>query len=387
VDRLIDDDADAPEHDELDAVGPALALRDDIAALRGWWLMRMLKTQRPLQARMAVFWHSHFATSNVKVRSAALMLQQLRVFERHALGRFDELLLAVSRDPAMILWLDGDQNVKGRPNENYARELFELFSLGVGNYSEQDIREAARAFTGWHQQTGAFRFSPAEHDASEKTIFGQRGAFDGADIVRLACARPECAVFLARKLLRELLTPDPPENLVHAVAERLRETRLHIGETLRTLLTSQAFHDPRWRRARIKSPVELVLGAARSLELTVPAQALADAVSQMGQRLFEPPSVKGWDGGRTWLNTATMMVRLNTLWRAVEQASFKPAGLRGRYELKDAAAVAAFCEELTLDGAAPPAVRSAAGEPGADLDELLRRGLRVMMSSPEYQMA
>lgn len=388
VRRLLDTHEDSPRHAELDALAEALAARGDIAALRGWWLLRMCHTRRPLHARMAVFWHNHFATSNAKVNSPAMMLAQLRTFEQLGLAEFDSLLLAVSRDPAMILWLDGTQNVKGRPNENYARELFELFALGVGHYTEKDIREAARAFTGWHQRDGVFRFVARDHDTAAKTVFGQTGNFDGTDVIRITLEQPACSRFLAGKLVREFVCPDPPAELVEAVAGRLRESRYHIGETVRALLASEALFDPRWYRARIKSPVEYAVGVVRSLEMSVPANALADAVSQMGQRLFEPPSVKGWDGHRAWINSATMLVRLNAAGAAAESG---PAAdvklLRNRYELKDRADAIRFCGELLLDGRVPAELARALAAVDGSPDVAMRQALRLMLSSPEYQMA
>lgn len=387
MERLIGETGDTPEHDELDELGAKLAVRDNLDALRGWWLLRMCRTKRPLRARLAVFWHNHFATSNVKVKSAAMMLQQLRTFERQALGKFENLLLDVSRDPAMIVWLDGEQNVKGRPNENYARELFELFALGVGNYSEKDIREAARAFTGWHQNAGQYRFIRTAHDFGPKTVFGQTGDFDGADVVRLTLQRPACAKFMAAKLLREFLCPEPPAELLDMLAARLRETDFDLGATLKTLLNSEAMFDPRFYRARIKSPIEFAVGIVRSLEMQVPANALADAVSQMGQRLFEPPSVKGWDGHRGWLNSATMLVRLNAAARATDEGGFQPSKLRSRYDLNDSDALLRFCGELTLDGNVPGVLRERLEQLKGEADDVLRSALRLLLGSPEYQMA
>ncbi len=387
VSRLVAGDEESPRHAELDGLGKSLALRDDLAGLRGWWLLRMCHTKRPLHARMALFWHNHFATSNAKVRNAAMMLQQLRTFEKHALGPFEEMLRAISRDAAMIVWLDGKLNTKGRPNENYARELFELFSLGVGNYSERDIKEAARAFTGWHERGGVFHFSKREHDEGSKTIFDQAGNWDGDDVVRLALGQPACAAFLATKLLREFLCPTPPAELVEEFAGVLRATKYDISASLTVLLASEAMFDPRWYRARIKSPVELAVGVVRSLGIRgFSAAALADFTSQAGQRLLEPPSVKGWDGHRAWLNSATMLVRLNGAARA--GGDVLPAGeLRGRHALDDVAAIERFGAELLLDGRAPAAAREAFPTERGDWDAYLRGVVSALLSCPEYQMA
>lgn len=388
LDDLLADAPDTARHAELDELGAAIALRNDVDALRGWWLLRMTHTRRPLHARLAVFWHGHFATSNSKVRSAAMMLQQLRVFERLGAGPFEALLLAVSRDPAMIVWLDGDENVKGRPNENYARELFELFALGVGHYSERDIREAARAFTGWGQKNGVYRFDPLEHDDGEKTVLGHVGRFSGEDVVRLTIEQPACTHFLARKLLHEFLAPAPSAQLVEEFAAQLRATRFHVTEALRTLFRSAAFFSPEVRRARIKSPVEFVIGLVRSLEISAPAAQLARAVTETGQRLFEPPSVKGWDGHRAWLDSATMLVRLNAALRTLDADVAPLNRLREKYALGAADGVRAYCAAVTVDDPPPAALHAALDEiPDADLDRLFRQSLRLLLTAPEYQMA
>lgn len=374
---------------ELDELGASIATREDIGALRGWWLLRMRHTARPLAARLALFWHDHFATSYVKVGSVPMMLQQLRTFERHALGRFEDLLLAVARDPAMIVWLDGGANVKGRPNENFARELLELFTLGVGHYAEADVREAARAFTGWQQRGGVARFNRLAHDDGEKTVLGQSGRFGAEDVIAIVLQQPACAEFLAEKMLREFVTPSPPEGLRSVLATKLRETGFDLAATLETLLGGEAMFDPACRRARIKSPVELTVGMARSLDLQVPANVLADAASQMGQRLFEPPSVKGWDDHRAWLNSATMLVRLSAAGRAVEKAAgFDPARFRSRHGLgEDATAIARFGEQLALDGDAPESLRERLSALTGSPDDVARQALTLLLTSPEYQMA
>lgn len=388
VGRLVAGPGESARADELDVLGESLAVRGDLDGLRGWWLLRMCATDRPLHARMAVFWHGHFATSNAKVASVPLMLGQLRTFERLGMGRFEDLVLALAQDPAMIVWLDAEQNVKGRPNENFARELFELFTLGVGHYTEEDIREAARAFTGWRQRGGIFQKSTLNHDRGEKLVFGQRGAFDGEDVVRLALEQPACARFIGARLLREFVCPEPPDDLVTAAAAALATSGFDIGATLGRLLSSEAMFDPRWRRARIKSPVELAVGICRSLLLRVPARMLGDSVSQMGQRLFEPPTVKGWDGHRAWLNSATMLVRLNAAAGAVSPAAgFEPVVFRNRYGLDTNERIARFCGEVTLDGRVPEAIATQAAALTGHPDEALVRTLRLLLSSPEYQMA
>ncbi len=377
------------EHDELDAMGERLAAANKIDRLRAWWLQRMTLTSRPLAMRLSVFWHSHFATSNVKVRSAVMMLAQLRTIERHALGSFADLLAAMSRDPAMIIWLDSGANVKGRPNENFARELFELFSLGIGHYTETDIKESARAFTGWGQRHGRFTFSSLSHDEGVKTVLGEHGNLGGEEIVRLCLEQPACGRFIATKLVREFITPNPDLGLVEAVAQRLRETEYDIGQTVSTLLASEAMFDEQHARAHIKSPVELAIGLVRSLELRPPASNLAGTVSQMGQRLLEPSSVKGWDGGRSWINATTMLVRMNAGISATTPdgpGSLSPGELRARHALDGRDAIIEFCNDLVLDGQMPPAIRSRINAIDEGGDELLTQAMRVLVTSPEYQL-
>lgn len=387
VERLVRGGDESPREIELDETGRVLATRDDIDALRGWWLLRLCHTRRPLHARLALFWHNHFATSNAKVRGAALMLQQLRVFESLGLSGFETLLRAVSRDPAMIVWLDGNQNVKGRPNENYARELFELFALGVGHYTEADVKESARAFTGWHTRGGGYYFSAREHDDGAKIVLGRRGAWSGDDIVAIALRQPACSRFLALKLLREFVCPNPPADLVDDFAGTITDVKYDIAAAVTELFRSAAFFDPRWCRARIKSPVEFVLGIVRTLGIAPPAAALARGVSQMGQRLFEPPSVKGWAGQREWLNSATMLVRLNAVNRATGGELFDAAAFRRVHELDTRARIIEFCERLTLDDDVPGAIRIGYPPESDDLDATLRGVLQALLSSPEYQMA
>lgn len=396
IDRLFlgqDESAASQRHDEIDRLGERIARRSpgEIGALRGWWLHRMAHSNRPLRERMLVLWHDHFATSHAKVASSPLMLRQLRTFEKHVFGDFGDLLRAVSRDPAMIIWLDGDDNVKGRPNENYARELLELFSLGIGNYGEVDIRETARAFTGWHQRNERFRFSERSHDGGAKTLFGSTGAFDGDDVIEILLRQKACARFLATKLLREFLTPDPPDELVGELAAEIRQRRFRIEPTLRTLFASTAMFDPRWFRSRIKSPVELLIGLVRPLELTAPAAALAGACSQMSQRLFEPPSVAGWSGHRGWLDSATMLVRLNSTVSAIAGSGdsgirFRPDAVRRQHGLDDRESVEAFCRQVALDDDVPETLRNRLDAATGSLDDVMREGLQLLLSSPEYQL-
>lgn len=286
--------------------------RLQIEELRAWWLRRMIVTSRPLEERMTLFWHGHFTSGYREVRSAAMLWRQNALFREHALGDFRKLLVAVSQDPAMLRYLDNASNRKQAPNENYARELLELFTLGEGNYTEQDIREAARALTGWTLRDGQFASVPAMHDDGEKTILGRTGRFDGNDVIAIILDQPAAARHLARKLLVAFVRDDPPDADIELLAAVIRAHDFNLREVLRALLGSEMFYAPEALHAQIKSPVDVVVGTFRLLELEpVDMFAAARAARNMGQDLFQPPNVKGWDGGRAWISTATIYARYN----------------------------------------------------------------------------
>ena len=235
--------------------------------LRGWWLYCMLQGGHPLREKMTLFWHNHFATSLAKVRDPTLMFGQNCLLRQHALGRFGPMLQAISRDPAMMIWLDSNSNVKGKPNENYARELMELFSLGVGHYTEKDVREAARAFTGWRTDGVGFTFDAGLHDGGLKTFLGKTGPWDGGDVVRIVLEQPAAARFLVRKLYHFLVSEkaDPARLLLEPLCESFRKSDYDIAGLVRTILASRHFYSAHAFRQRIKGPVEYVLGAVQAV--------------------------------------------------------------------------------------------------------------------------
>ncbi|MBX9582628.1 MAG: DUF1800 domain-containing protein [Gemmataceae bacterium] len=283
------------------------------ARLSAWWLDRMLKAGHPLREKLTLFWHNHFATSNAKVRNARYMLGQYRLMHEHALGSFRQMLTGMATDPAMMVWLDTTESVKGKPNENYARELMELFSLGIGHYSEGDIREAAKAFTGYEIDKGKGTFNRRKHDAGTKTVFGKTGTFTGEDITRLCLELPASPRFVVTKLYRFLLSEaeTPPAELIDPLAEFYRESDFDTGELVSVVLRSNLFFSPAAYRARVKSPVDFAAGIVRGLEGNPGALPLAEALEGLGQMPFAPPSVKGWDGGPAWLNAQTLLGRNN----------------------------------------------------------------------------
>ncbi len=292
--------------------------------LQSWWLTEMLVTPSPLTEKMTLFWHSHFVSSQQKVRSPQLMYRQNALLRRHALGNFGELLHAVARDPAMVIYLDSASNRKGQPNENFAREVMELFTLGEGQYGERDIKEAARAFTGWSidLDTGEFLFRRMAHDDGVKTVLGRSGNFDGDAVLDILLAQPQTAEFIAAKLWREFVSPEPDAAEVKRIARIFRESRYDIRAAVKALLVSDAFYAPRNRAALIKSPVDLVVGTLRQFHFaTGDVLPFVFTVNQLGQALFAPPNVKGWPGGEAWINSTTLLARkafLERLFRADE---------------------------------------------------------------------
>ena len=278
-----------------------------------WWANRMLNTHRPLEEKLLLFWHGHFATENSKVRDYRLMLNQLETLRKHANGNFRTLLVAVSRDPAMLVYLDNRKNVKGHANENYAREILELFSLGVGNYSERDIKEVARAFTGWGN-VGLQVFDRKDlHDDGAKTVLGETGTFDGDQVIDVILRQPAAAEFISGKLYRFLVREDLPAPLRAELAARWRDGGYVFKPLLKTIFLSKDFYSEASYATQIKSPVALVVSTYRKLGLTeVPGSVNFPRVTaELGQALGNPPNVKGWDAGKTWINPSTLLQRGN----------------------------------------------------------------------------
>jgi hypothetical protein len=282
----------------------------DTAQLQAWWCYRMRQTRTPLREKLTLFWHGHFATSYQKVGESHLMHRQCETLRRLAWGPFRDLALAVARDPAMLVYLDGESNTKEHPNENFARELMELFTIGIGNYTENDVQAAARAFTGWHRDGAKFVFHPEQHDRGPKHFLGHDGTLDGTDVIDILAAHPALPRFLARKLLVFFACPEPPEPVVAEAADLFRSLQLHVRPFLETLFRSKFFHSAGCRRTRIASPVELVIGTCRSLAIRMAAPNLRDQITTLGQELFAPPNVKGWDGEKKWINASTWAARV-----------------------------------------------------------------------------
>jgi len=288
--------------------------RDSLLDLRHWWLQRMVATPRPLQEKLVLFWHGHFATSAQKVKSAYLMWRQNDIFRRHASGNWLALLTAVSKDPAMLVWLDQAQSRKGHPNENFAREVMELFTLGEGHYSEKDITEGARAFTGWSidRVNQEFTARPNQHDQGPKTILGKTGNFTGEEVLRIIVDQPQAARFIARKIWTFFASENPPAALVETLAAGFRGNGNNFKPLLRAIFLSEEFYSPAAMRQQVKSPVQWLVSTVRMLERDLPPQQISAAtLRQLGQDLLMPPNVKGWDGGLSWITTNNLLNRYN----------------------------------------------------------------------------
>lgn len=359
--------------------------RQQVRSVQQWWLKRMIESPRPLEEKMTLFWHGHFATSYRTIEDSYHMYLQNQLFRKYAVGNYGKLMYEIIRDPAMIAYLDNNDSRKGRPNENLARELMELFSLGVGNYSEKDIKEGARALTGYTFYDDAFDFQKQDHDEGQKAILGRTGKLDGDDFVSAILEKPACSRYMAQKFYRYFVADYPTgredvdraaQAVIREMASTLVVNKYNIKPMLRKLFLSEHFYSPAIMREQIKSPVELVVGAVRSLntpvrELTV----LLDAVNLMGQNILFPPSVKGWDGGRSWINTATLFIRQNILCFLLTGKMPHGFDALAREERFDAMG---FLKGLDPSGSGSGRAfigQPAAGELGEVVDEILRFNL------------
>ena len=377
---------ESPEFKETEPLLRLTALdSDNIAQLKAWWLFRMRYSNQPVLERISLLWHNHFATSNAKVQSVQHMFAQNQLIRKHAMGSFRSLLHGMAKDVAMLLWLDSNSNRKRQANENFSREIMELFSLGVGNYTEKDIQEAARAFTGWHVRNDKFWFNKIQHDYGTKTVFGKKDNFDGHHIVDLCLDQPAGARFIALKLLREFVTDTPDKELVESLAVRIRHHNYEMTPVVRELFASEAFFSEEHRRAIIKSPVQLVMGAYRSLNVRPNLANSARLIGELGQNLFEPPSVKGWEGGRLWVNSATMLQRMNFAGRLCSGNQLGQIDATVSKRASDAPQVIA----QLLTGSTLPAEAVAEFEKFdiSSSEQEGRRILHAIMSLPEFQLS
>jgi uncharacterized protein (DUF1800 family) len=396
--------------------------RQRLIELKAWWLRRMALGSRPFQEKLVLFWHGHFATSMEKVRDAYLMWRQNDLFRRLAMGRWDEMLVEVAKDPAMLLWLDQAQSRKEHPNENFAREVMELFALGEGHYTEKDITEGARALTGWSYDRIEQRFieRPFAHDRGQKVIFGQGGNFDGSDFLRLIVEQPQAARFITAKIWNYFAGVEPTPELSTALAAEFRSAGNTFKPVLRRMLLSEEFYSPAVIRCQVKSPVQWLVGSVRMLESELPPPLACFALTRnLGQDLFAPPNVKGWDGGVSWITTNTLMARYNEAATLVQGdlSAFAGMGLGPRAvqnpnvqrrlgnarltsvdveklfterERKDKEALVPALErrllQSKLKAKQEKVLRDFLDNEGDLTNDSIRNAIRLVMSTPEYQL-
>jgi len=280
--------------------------------LQKWWVKHLLATRSPFLERMTLFWHNHFPSSIEKTTQASMLHKQNLNLRKNAFGNFGQMLHDIARDPAMLLYLDGYISTKEEPNENFARELLELFTVGLGHYSENDMREAARAFTGWgiDDRSGRFVFRAADHDNGTKTFLGKRGNFKGEDIINILLKHPRTAERIAEKMWHEFVSISRPDQRVTKQwAQVFRGSNYNIATLIRAVFNSKAFWAKQHRGALIKSPIQLTIGTLRALPYSATHTDLAHNLNIMGQGVFAHPSVKGWSGGKTWISTQSILRR------------------------------------------------------------------------------
>ncbi|GEM48030.1 DUF1800 domain-containing protein [Deinococcus cellulosilyticus] len=357
--------------------------RDAIKPGRGFqltqlnWLFEMLHGSEPFRENLALMWHNHFVVATDKVKSGAVLTDYLNTLRKHALGSFTDLALAVSKHPSMLRYLDNDQNVKGRPNENFSRELLELFTVGIGNYTEKDIQEGARALTGWTikkvgkgtgEEGAEFVYAKNKHDAGVKTYLGKTGNFSGEEVVQMAAEHPAAATFVSRKILRHFVSDVPSEADVKALADTWTRTNGNLRTVIREVLLSEAFFSEHARNSRIKSPVEYIVGTLRTAQMKPNEndkfyEQLGKTLARLGQLPLTPPDVSGWAGGRDWISDATLLTRM----RFAAQIS---KTIKNKKDLT-----------LLLLGRNNPGIENLIRDLPAD------RQAYLLMVSPEYQLA
>ncbi len=382
---------------QMNAMGRTMMAGNNPRTLSAWWLYRMRYTPSQLLEKTTLFWHGHFATSAAKVTKAKMMLDQIALLRRGALGEFEPTVRAISRDPAMLVWLDSTSNRKIRPNENYARELMELFCLGIGNYTETDIKQMARAFTGWEVRKGKFVFNRWQHDTGSKSFLGASGEFDGDDAVRIVLEQPAASRFIASKLVRYFVSDEPalPDRLVEPLAKQLRENGFVIGPVVERILSSDLFFSEHVAARKVRSPVDLGIGLLRALEGATDMYQLAQSLDQVGQAVMYPPNVKGWDGGRAWISSSRLLGRANLVGALTVGGRAKFAGgglhtLARKHNVSGPADTVDWLLDLLVATPVPRAVRGelvSLLQGRGDEGKNLARVVSAIGALPEFQLA
>ena len=406
----------------------------DLAGSAAYWMYRMISTDKPLEEKMALFWHGLFATGYTKLNQARSQLNQVEMFRRNGLGRFDEMLLEISRDPAMLVWLDNNDNHSDAINENYGRELLELFSMGIGNYTEDDIKECARAFTGWTLGNAEymavraqkdsiwpygriawhFDYREEDHDDGEKTFLGETGNFGGEDIIRIIAKQDATAEFICTRLFQFFAADEVDSEgrrAIDAMKETYFESGYEIRNVLRTLFNSDYFKSSEARFARVKGPVELVVGAIRMAGSyqtpTLGIERVSNNMLYMGQGLLQPPTVEGWHEGVEWIDSGSLVERVN--FAAKELSNTGSPGVRaiidrlagtgegvlspaefadGCVDLLGPIEVGEDTRAVLVDYAARQGeLDLRERQPGDDAEQRIGNMLRLIASTREYQLA
>ncbi|MHC4205560.1 MAG: DUF1800 domain-containing protein [Planctomycetota bacterium] len=371
------------------------AATGSVDQLRAWWLRRMIQTPHPLLEKMTLFWHSHFAINAGEVKNARLMRQYVRLLRSQALGSFRILLEGISKDPAMLLWLGAEANRKAHPNENLARAIMEDFTLGPGQCTENDIRDAARAFTGWFVLRSKLRYIPREHDGDEKQILGRKGNFTREDVLRIILEQPAVSRLIIRKLYCWLIseTGRPDEALIAPLAESFAKD-YDVLKLVETMLRSNLFFSAAAYRRRIKSPVEFSIGIVKALEGSISTTQLANDLADLGQNLYNPPTIKGWAGGKHWINSTAMVTRQNlasALLRGSDPYGNKlnPWAVAQRYGCTTPESARRFLLDLFLQGDLDSDVYDSLPKTrrGQDVGELTRSLAYAIITLPEFHLA
>lgn len=365
-----------------------------IPDLQRWWLLRMIYTQRPLQEKMTLFWHGLLTSGIRRVGRADYMLKQNELFRSNALGRYDDMLMAISRDPAMLIWLDSRNNRKSAPNENFARELMELFTMGVGNYTETDVREGARAFTGYFLNNEGFFFNINQHDNGGKIFLKTQGYHKGDDVIDIIMKQPATLSFICNKLFGFFAYEDPEPEVLSKLILAFWRSSFGIKEVMREMFRSEAFYSERAYRSRIKSPVELVASTFHTLGIETDARTLSPLLTRMGQTPFDPPNVAGWPGGSAWINSNTMIQRVNFANSIVtDRKAFRPQEALERAGAKSSRDTVDYFVNMLLDGNMMLEERDVLYDyAGAilkvvDTDVALRSLVYLILSSLDYHLA
>jgi uncharacterized protein (DUF1800 family) len=316
------------EQDALTLKRAALASNSS-QQISGWWLRRMIRSPQQLREKMTLFWHGHFATSIDKVQDVELMVTQNELLRANALESFSTLVHGIAKDPAMLIYLDSVSNRKAHANENFARELMELFCLGEGNYSEADVQELARCFTGWEIRRKQFRFNPYQNDTRSKRLFEKEDVQSGEEAIDCVLRHPALPTFIARKLFHFFISEEytPSDEFLEPLAAKFRQSGLKIGSIVEAILASNLMLSGWSQGRKIRSPIELVVGWIRCVDCSANSEFVVKGLKALGQSVFEPPNVEGWEGGKTWINSSTLTARANLLYELLRHSNTRFAGL------------------------------------------------------------